>query len=151
MNLTLILTKHKAIQVGNAVYAFVNPTDAIHAHNEIQEHHSSLDVQCHDDRLWFGNHQEAKLKIGQELLQSWIDKQKHDRCWFYPDIFMQLCQLHGLTVNMTPDMTEEEFEKGCAQFRKELFNAANSSVGSVHPGTHIRSSFVGLPPKQGGI
>lgn len=52
------------------------------------------------------------------LLQSWLDKQDHDRCHYYPEIFDQLCMLFGVknTIPVTR-VCRAEFEEGCRRFQ----------------------------------
>lgn len=33
-----------------------------------------------------------------QLLESWIQKQGHEACWYYPDIFKELCILFDVTI-----------------------------------------------------
>lgn len=56
------------------------------------------------------------------LLQNWIDKQGHERCWYYPDIFNELIKLYGIVPNNHPNLpTIEEFKEGCNKYQLEQF------------------------------
>lgn len=56
------------------------------------------------------------------LLQDWTDKQSHDRCWYYPDIFMALCQLLDVKPSKEPELPpRSEFEKGCCKYQDEEY------------------------------
>lgn len=58
----------------------------------------------------------------EELLKSWVDKQSHNKCWFYPEIFRELCSLHRVYPSL-PDLlpSQEEFKEGCDKYRRELY------------------------------
>lgn len=32
----------------------------------------------------------APCALTKKIIQEWLDKQGHDRCWYYPDLFMKL-------------------------------------------------------------
>jgi len=58
-----------------------------------------------------------------EIIQTWLDQQGHDRCWYYPDLFMQLVNLYGLTPSKLPSLPpKSEFEEGCRRYQEQEFN-----------------------------
>jgi hypothetical protein len=38
----------------------------------------------------------TKVAQATGLLQKWVDQQSHDRCWYYPEIFRELCSVFGV-------------------------------------------------------
>ncbi len=62
------------------------------------------------------------LNMTKSTLQEWADKQGHDRCWYFPDIFGQLARILGITPEKTPELpSEEEFKAGCERYRLEQY------------------------------
>lgn len=56
------------------------------------------------------------------LLQDWLDKQGHDRCWYYPEIFTELAQalnLRGVKPPQLPSLAE--FKAGCERYQREQY------------------------------
>lgn len=69
----------------------------------------------------------ALVHEAKSILQSWVDKQGHERCWYYPDIFLALCMLLG--VRQTKEKllpSEKEFEDFCTRYRKEEYNESKN-------------------------
>jgi hypothetical protein len=79
------------------------------------------------------------LDKAKALLQQWVDKQGHDRCWYYPDIFTQLCTLLGVKPTTDPSLPPRaEFEKGCARYQSEEY-------GSPPKVTYLIFNYFGNP------
>lgn len=56
------------------------------------------------------------------IIQEWVDKQGHDRCWYYPDLFRRLAALHDIRPTVDPVLpAREEFERGCDRFQDEEY------------------------------
>lgn len=56
------------------------------------------------------------------IVQTWLDKQGHDKCWYYPELLDQLAQKLGLSAPETSVLPpKEEFTKGCQDFRDRLY------------------------------
>ncbi len=56
------------------------------------------------------------------ILQEWIDKQGHDRCWYYPELFHQLCEVYVIKSEKQPALPSlEEFKAGCELYQLEQF------------------------------
>ena len=58
-----------------------------------------------------------------EVMQEWIDKQGHDRCWWHPELFSRLAKI--LEVEPSVELLlppEEEFRQGCERYRLELYH-----------------------------
>ena len=61
---------------------------------------------------------EARAK---QIIQKWVDKQGHDRCWYYPELFRELADLFGVKASDPGLPPEEEFKAGCERYRKEEY------------------------------
>ena len=56
------------------------------------------------------------------LIQQWTDKQGHDRCWYYPELFSQLEKLFGIVPTVAACLPpKEEFKKGCEIFCNQQY------------------------------
>ncbi|MDO8660839.1 MAG: hypothetical protein Q7K43_03035 [Candidatus Woesearchaeota archaeon] len=40
---------------------------------------------------------EETLAEAKAVIQEWIDKQGHERCWYYPNLFTKLVELFEIT------------------------------------------------------
>jgi hypothetical protein len=55
-------------------------------------------------------------------IQSWLDQQGHNRCWYYPELFRQLVQILQLTMTVEPSLPPRcEFEGGCRRYQDEEY------------------------------
>ena len=43
-----------------------------------------------------------KLTQIRSVVQEWANKQGHDRCWYYPDLFRQIAAILELELPKTP-------------------------------------------------
>lgn len=74
--------------------------------------------------------------LAAKTMQEWVDKQGHDRCWYYPDLFRKLCEIYGIDANQNPALPSlGEFKKGCEtyqqeEFRNEMLQSDTSDRGS---------------------
>jgi hypothetical protein len=64
---------------------------------------------------------EEKMKQAKEILQSWVDQQGHERCWYYPDVFNQLAELFEIIGGEKGLPPRCEFEKGCIKYQVEEY------------------------------
>jgi hypothetical protein len=56
------------------------------------------------------------------LIQTWLDKQGHERCWYYPDLFLKLAAILDLKPKYPPTLpSRDEFEKGCKRYQDQEF------------------------------
>jgi len=66
----------------------------------------------------------AGLARVRRLVQDWLDKQGHDRCWYYPEIFEQLAralELQHIVLKPPQLPTLDEFRAGCERFQREEY------------------------------
>lgn len=57
-----------------------------------------------------------------KIVQEWTDKQGHERCWYYPDLFNRLAGVLGVTPTVAPCLPPRaEFEEGCRKYQEEEF------------------------------
>lgn len=65
---------------------------------------------------------EQKLSRIEHLVQEWMDKQGHERCWYYPDLFRQIADVLEIEANIAPALPpREEFEHGCRRYQDEEY------------------------------
>lgn len=55
-------------------------------------------------------------------VQDWRDKQGHDKCWYYPEIFEKIISILNLENIANTLPTEPEFERGCEKYRREIYS-----------------------------
>lgn len=71
-------------------------------------------------------HLRSAIQAVKQTIQEWLDKQKHDRCWYYPDLFRKLVDLMELKPTREPCLPpRDEFELGCLRYQEEEFGPAN--------------------------
>ena len=62
------------------------------------------------------------IKI-KNCVKQWINKQGHDRCWYYPDIFREISsilEIHPVNSDLPP---RKEFELGCKKYQDEEYGS----------------------------
>lgn len=66
------------------------------------------------------NDREAQAK---RALLDYIHKQGHDACWYYPDIFNELCIIFDIPIPKRILPPRAEFKFGCEKFRDEMYGS----------------------------
>ena len=67
---------------------------------------------------------EKKYHEAQHLIQEWVNKQGHDRCWYYPDLFRKLADTFQVKLSQEPSLPPlEEFKKGCEKYQQEEYHS----------------------------
>ena len=65
---------------------------------------------------------EEKLDKAKRVIQDWADKQGHDRCWYYPELFRELVEIFEIKLSKNPSLPPlDEFKKGCEKYQKEEY------------------------------
>ena len=73
----------------------------------------------------------ARLESARSILIEWINQQGHDRCWYYPDVFDQLCLLLGVKKPERPVLPPRpEFEEGCRRYQLAQYEPENAGRSS---------------------
>ena len=63
-----------------------------------------------------------KISQARKTIEEWIDKQSHDRCWYYPDLFNKLAELFEIKPTKSPSLPPlEEFKVGCEKYQEEEY------------------------------
>jgi hypothetical protein len=63
------------------------------------------------------------LDAARAVLRGWLDKQGHERCWYYPELFRELAELMHVHPTVTPKLPpREEFHAGCARYAMEEYD-----------------------------
>ena len=69
---------------------------------------------------------ERKYNEARKVIREWIDKQEHDRCWYYPDLFRTLADILEVRPSRDPGLPPiEEFKKGCERYQDEEYRGTN--------------------------
>jgi hypothetical protein len=55
------------------------------------------------------------------IMLEWINKQSHDKCWYYPELFNRICEVLEIDAKQLPDIPREVFQGGCRRFTDELY------------------------------
>lgn len=64
-----------------------------------------------------------RCKEAEAIIQTWTDKQGHERCWYYPDLFKRLALLFNIAPKLPPNLPpRSEFEEGCRRYQDDEFN-----------------------------
>ncbi len=65
---------------------------------------------------------EDKFNEAKGIIQEWVDKQGHERCWYYPDLFRKLADIFEVKATKKPALPPiEEFKKGCEKYQQEEY------------------------------
>ena len=65
---------------------------------------------------------EERFVKTREILSDWVNKQGHERCWYYPDLFKQLAEVLDVKISKEPRLPPiEEFEEGCRRYQMEEY------------------------------
>ena len=68
------------------------------------------------------NNAEEKMQKAKYIIQAWVDKQGHDRCWYYPDLFRKLAALFNVAPSQNPALPPlDEFKKRCERYQEEEY------------------------------
>jgi len=66
--------------------------------------------------------EQKELESVRAIVQEWLDKQGHERCWYYPELFNKLKDALNMKSQVDPALpTRQEFENGCKRFQIEEF------------------------------
>lgn len=58
------------------------------------------------------------------IVQEWLDKQGHDRCWWYPELFERLAEVLELKATVPARLPPRcEFEAGCRRFTDSQYGS----------------------------
>ena len=62
-----------------------------------------------------------KIEKAKFILQSWVDQQGQEKCWYYPDVFNQLVELFEIKCEEKGLPPRCEFEEGCRKYQEEEY------------------------------
>lgn len=55
------------------------------------------------------------------IVKEFINKQGHEKCWYYPDLFKSLVEVLGVKIQITELPDREAFEAGCREYQDSIF------------------------------
>jgi hypothetical protein len=71
---------------------------------------------------------EEKFNKAKQTLQTWVDQQGHERCWYYPEVFNKLVDIFDIKMTKEPSLPPRaEFEEGCRKYQKEQYDPTSPS------------------------
>ena len=71
---------------------------------------------------------EQKVREARKVIQEWLDKKGHDRCWYYPDLFNKLVKIFDIKPSKNPSLPPlKEFKKGCEKYQEEEYRKAKKA------------------------
>lgn len=77
------------------------------------------------EKMWPPNPTQStsqKLNHIKNLVQEWLNKQSHQRCWYYPEIFNKVAEYLGLKQELPSELPSRcEFEEGCKRYQDEEY------------------------------
>lgn len=63
-----------------------------------------------------------KLDKIKQIVQEWLDKQGHDRCWYYPELFNKLAEVLDIKQRAPSCLPpRSEFMVGCHKYQDEQY------------------------------
>lgn len=63
-----------------------------------------------------------KVEQIKKVLKEWLDKQSHERCWYYPDLFNRITDILEIQPTKQPNLPpRKEFEQGCRKYQEEEY------------------------------
>lgn len=76
------------------------------------------------DKCYEGNcrYMCEKCKETEAIIQEWANKQGHDRCWYYPDLFRRLAEVFEMDLKPGSLPPRQEFEMGCLRYQREEYS-----------------------------
>ena len=68
------------------------------------------------------DNKDKKFEDAKRIIQDWVDKQGHDRCWYYPELFRKLIKIFEIIPSKDPSLPSlEDFKKGCEKYQAEEY------------------------------
>ncbi len=65
---------------------------------------------------------ETRMQLVRDLVQGYVNRQGHDRCWYLPELFDKLAKTLDIEPTVQPGLpSREEFEKGCRRYQNEQY------------------------------
>lgn len=65
---------------------------------------------------------ERQLAHVRSIVQAWLDKQGHERCWYYPELFEELATVLDVKQTVPSALPPRaEFEAGCRRYQENEY------------------------------
>lgn len=73
----------------------------------------------------------CKCNEAKATILEWLNKQSHERCWYYPDLFKKLATIFDIKSSKEPCLPPlEEFKLGCKLYQTEEYCKKNDIMAS---------------------
>lgn len=80
-----------------------------------------------------------QIELISQLIREWDEKQGHEACWYYPEIFTNIASILGIKLKNQHNLpSKEKFQNGCSQYQKEIYK--EMQIYSVGPNTDTYSA-----------
>lgn len=99
-----------------------------------------LDVKEYHDALDDAIKRLEVLDSVTAVATEWRDKEGHDSCWYYPELFAKFLTTLGLDPKPAHSLPRAEFEVGCRRYADELYGKG--------PDGDLREKFAALVHDQ---
>lgn len=63
-----------------------------------------------------------KLTQIETLVREWIERQGHEKCWYYPETLRAIAEVLDIKYADPTMVSEEEFRRGCARYQEEIYH-----------------------------
>lgn len=75
----------------------------------------------------------AERARAQKIIKTWLGEQKHEKCWYYPELFVELAKELRVDTRHADwcSTPREEFELGCCKYQDELYGQRCCPAGKV--------------------
>ncbi len=79
---------------------------------------SELEVRLREENARLQRENDA----ARELVQSYVDRQGHDCCWYLPELFDPLAEALGIKARHPQNLpSKEEFCRGCTKYQAQVY------------------------------
>lgn len=63
-----------------------------------------------------------KEQLIKNKITEWLIKQGHNRCWYYPEIFNEICKILDIKVDVDRNLPpRKEFRENCRKYEDEQY------------------------------
>ena len=72
-----------------------------------------------------------RLAEVKRLVEEWAGKKGDDRCWYYPEIFLEIAAVVGASLTIRPELLlicQLDFEDNCRRFSEEQYHSETIST-----------------------
>ena len=88
--------------------------------DQIFEHLESKVVNRIRNRFY---NSKGRCSLAKEIIEEWVNKQGHDQCWYYPEIFKKLTLIFDAKIPKDIELpARDEFLRHCEIYCEEIYS-----------------------------